>query len=346
MADWLKPARSAARRAGRAPATNPVLARYLDDLRMAQQARELDIHFGRVPGPKGMFDDIALPDAPDPVSLQRAVGAAPRSWLAEAELGEALQPRPSSPLADMLLDNDRRRSLLSSRLERMTPEQQARSLPAVGRQYTADQAAARAADIKYGKDVNTAAALAAAGIVGGGAMYGRMSQLSDEMIRQWADNEFDFGPDLSGDPAGAMPMSLDLEDDAAVDAVANAVADMEMPLVKARPPRDFDAEDMMANPPGGDELMGDAARQLSDLFAEDAMVELSPDSPEDAVANAPGPALLVGGNMNIEDLPGPQMRSIKALMRGGIPERRAVDIILRGSSMSPDEYRMVTGGRR
>ena len=342
MADWLKPFAPAIR--GRAVVrTPPVLARYLDDLRIAEQARALDRHFGRLPAEGGMFDNIDVPEIPDPIAPDRAVGAAPRSWLEGAEMSRAMEPQPAPPLTDMLLDNDRRRALIGSRLDRLTPEQQARSLPVVGRQYEADQAAARAADIRYGRDVNTAAALAAAGIVGGGAMYGRMSQLAEEAARGQAENDFDLGPDLSGSPDGAMPMTMDLEEDALMDSVASMPAPM-------------------AEGVDEDALLGSVQQQLAgvpqfaggqppprsgmDLFADDPMMNLEPDSPDEAIASAPGPSIPVGRNMDMETLPGPQMRSVRALIRAGIPAGRAMDIITKGYSMSPDEYRMVTGGRR
>jgi hypothetical protein len=83
-------------------------------------------------------------------------------------------------------------------------------------------------------------------------------------------------------------------------------------------------------------------RGKNTYFASD----FRPPSPEESVAAAPGPESQVAQDQELEDLPGPQLRSIRALMRGGIPEGRARDIILKGNSMSPDEYRMVTGGRR
>lgn len=83
-------------------------------------------------------------------------------------------------------------------------------------------------------------------------------------------------------------------------------------------------------------------RGKNTYFASD----FRPPSPEESVAAAPGPESQVAQDPDLEDLPGPQLRSMRALMRSGIPEGRARDIILKGSSMSPDEYRMVTGGRR
>lgn len=326
-------------RGGRAVVrTPPVLARYLDDLRIAEQAKDLDRHFGRIPPAPGMFDDIDLP--PDPVSAQRAVGAAPRSWLESAEIADAMDVPPSAPLSDMLLNNERRRALIASRLSRLTPEQRASSLPSVGQQYEADRAAARAAAIQHDRDVNTAAALAAAGIVAGGAMYGRMSQLAEEFAKSLAENYYDFGPDLSGDPDGAMPMTIDIGEDSLVDWPEGRLSQM-----AARMP----GPDVYVEPAPGvpeSELRADTVSQLETLFADDPMMNLEPDSPDDAIASAPGPTNPVGRPMDMEELPAPQMRSVRALIRAGIPAGRAMDIITKGASMSPAEYRMVTGGRR
>lgn len=320
--------------------TPPVLARYLDDLRRAQEALELDRFFGRAPAPAGMFDDIDLPEIPDPVAAQRAVTAAPRSWLEDQESSKVFEmPAPLDPMADMLLDMERRRSLLASRLESLTPEQRARSIPAVGQQYEADRAAARAADIQNSRDLQTAAALAAAGVVGGGAMYGHMSQLAAEAAKAQAQNDFDLGPDLSGNPDGAMPMTIDIGQDSLVDwpegRLSRMAAREPLPTVSVSPARTVTE----------DEIRG-ATAKMEGLFADDPRMNLEPDSPDDAIAAAPGPSIPVRRNVDMEDLPGPQLRSVRALIRAGIPSGRAMDIITKGHSMSPDEYRMVTGGRR
>ena len=340
MADYLGIGGKVVRGAPTVRVTSPVLARYLDDLRFAEQARDLDRFYGRIPPAPGPFDNINIPEMPDPVAAERAVGAAPRTWLENAEMARSMEPQPAPPLTDMLLDNDRRRALLANRLDRLTPEQRARSLPSVGQQYDADLAAARAAEIQHGRDVNTAAALAAAGIVGGGAMYGRMSQLSDDYARSQAENDIDLGPDLSGNPDGAMPMAMDVGEDPLMDSVTASVDAMRVPYNKIKRMRDYEGEELIRKMTQPQEI------DVAGMFAEDPMMNLEPDSPADAVASAPGPGVQVGRNMDMEDLPGPQLRSIQALIRGGIPPGRAMDIITKGASMSPDEYRMVTGGRR
>jgi hypothetical protein len=338
MADYLSVPRRVMGRAPKVQVTTPGMARYLDDLRLAQQARALDQHFGRLPPEPGMFDNISLPD--DPVAAERALGAAPRSWLENAELMRAMEPQPESPLMDLLLANDRTQTLLDSRLERLTPEQLARSLPAVGRQYEADRAAARAAEILYGKDLNTAAALAAGGVVGGAALYGQGSRLADQYARDQADT-IELGPDLSGDPADVLPEELDLGDDAVSDFVAGEADEMEQALLRPIREREAGLPDFLA-----DTSYPAALPDTPGLFGEDPMMALQPDTPEQAVAAAPGPSIAVEEVMGIEDLPGPQMRSVKVMINAGIPADRAMDIITKGASMTPDEYRMVTGGRR
>jgi hypothetical protein len=335
MADYLSVPRRLVGRAPKARTITPGLARHLDDLRMAQQARALDQHFGRLPPEPGMFDNITLPG--DPVAAERALGAAPRSWLEQGELMRAMEPEPESPLMDLLLANDRKQTLLDSRLERLTPEQLSRSLPAVGRQYEADRAAARAAEILYGKDLQTAAALAAGGVVGGAALYGQGSRLGEEYIQNQADT-IDLGPDLSGDPADVLPEELSLGDDSLLNEVGDAIGAMEM-----LPDPDLEALEALAGLP---DAPAEEEIDVADLFAEDPMLDIRPDAPEEAVAAAPGPGLAVGGVLDIEDLPGPQMRSVKVLIGAGIPADRAMDIITKGASLTPDEYRMVTGGRR
>lgn len=321
MGDYLLPGRLAARARG-VVRTPPVLARYLDDLRMAEQARALDRHFGRLPPEPGMFDNVAIPD--DPVAAKRAVNAAPRSWLESAELADAMDIQPSAPLTDMLLDNERRRALIAGRIDRLTPEQRARSLPAVGMQYEADKAAARAAAIKAAQDRQTLAALTAIGAAGAGAFAGRVMQEAEEQER-------------------LAPLERDMQ---VADFVRSSADNIELqedpaPEFATYPMELSDVKQLMDGTPwlGRDD-------RPEGLFSEDPMANLEPDSPDDAVAAAPGPSIPVGRNMDMEDMPGPQMRSVRALMRAGIPSSRAMDIIQGRANMSPDEYRMVTGGRR
>jgi hypothetical protein len=368
MADYLGIGSKMVRGAPKVRVTSPVLARYLDDLRYAQQARDLDRFYGRIPPDPGPFDNINLPEPPDPVAAERAVGAAPRTWLENAEMARSMEPQPAPPLTDMLLDNDRRRALISGRLDRLTPEQRARSLPAVGQQYAADRAAARAAQIKGDADARTAGALTAAAGVGAAAFAARVAQereanrkardanaamgvdsaVRDIDINTDADVYVPDGyvgasaedvPDLFADDT-YLPQPAGADEIALMDQMEEDVAAIRPRMPRTLLPRDYASEDLVRRLSQPQEI------SVADMFAEDPMVNLEPDSPDDAVANAPGPGLPVGRNMDMEDLPGPQMRSVRVLIQAGIPAGRAMDIITKGASMSPDEYRMVTGGRR
>jgi hypothetical protein len=367
MADLMKPFAR-----GRAMVrTPPVLARYLDDLAKADRvAGDWDALAAAARG----MDDALPPRGPVP----------PGDYT--AAIDSMLPAGQPEPFADALLRNDRTRALIDSRLNRLSPEQMPGSLGLVGRQFAADQAAARAAGIRQGKDVNTAIALGAAGALGAGAFGARMAQESDRnqqdgkmladlaMREQLSSDVRDI--DITGDddvyvPDGyvgasaddipdlfaedrMLPVTYDVDEISLLDDI-NAIR---VPLPKVRLPRAYepfqDADvraqtmKMMAEQPflprPGEEL-SPGLRNANTIFAEDLRMAISPDSPDDAVAAAPGPTTPVGRIVDLEDLPAPQMRSIRALMGGGIPESRARDIILKGYSMSPDEYRMVTGGR-
>jgi len=408
MADYLSIPGKVVRSAPKVRVTSPVLARYLDDLRFAEQARELDRFYGRIPPEPGPFDNINLPEPHDPVAAERAVGAAPRTWLESAEMARSLEPQPAPPLTDMLLDNERRRALLANRLDRLTPEQRARSLPAVSQQYDADRAAARAAQIKRDADARTAGALTAAAGVGAAAFAARVAQereasrkardanaamgvdsaVSDIGINTDADVYVPDGyvgasvqdvPDLFADDT-YLPQPAGVDEIALMDQMDEAVAAVRPPNLDRRTvQRDYLASDPMMrmrvsgekqNLPvsakdmaarsapvtvPGMELAGNQAYRnfrksqglsFDSLFADDTQTYLEPDSPDQAIAHAPGPGIQIGRNTDIEDLPGPQLRSVRALIQAGIPAGRAMDIITKGASMSPDEYRMVTGGRR
>jgi hypothetical protein len=391
MADFLGIGSKFARGAPKVRVASPVLARYLDDLRFADQARELDRFYGRIPQAPGPFDNINIPEMPDPVAAERAVGAAPRSWLESADMARAMEPQPSAPLTDMLLDNERRRALISGRLDRLTPEQQARSLPMVGRQSEADRAAARAAQIKGDADSQTAGALTAAAGVGAAAFAARVAQES-EANRKVRDANLAMGVD-----SAVRDIDIELDDEAYVGASAEDVPDLfanDTYLPVDSGVDEIGMEDQLADDVSAIRVPGsgyyiprdDQSRAMIDriashgrrlqeqpfdfydmedrsmaairkmrqdrgavgpeLFTVDSLMALDLLSPEESAAAAPGPGSPVGRTMDMENLPGPQLRSIKALIGAGIPAGRAMDIITKGASMSPDEYRMVTGGRR
>jgi len=338
--------------------TSPVLARYLDDLAQqarlaaaAADARRMDIHFGRVQ-PEDPFAGIGGDEIADMVGAT----AAPRRWL-EADAYnksiEGLMPSgPGEPLLDALARNDRTRALVQGRLDRLAPEQMPGSLGLVGRRYDADQAAARAADILADRNLGTAAALGIGGALGAGAFGARMAlenqqnQQDQMLLGAWENQAAEVARREQAKARADRSLmasvdrsisEIDFSDDAPVvivpdipgpDEVRNSF--LETPFLSRTPEGNFR--------PSEDPFF----RGKNTFFASDFRTP----SPDDAVAFAPGPEAQVSRVPELEELPGPQLRSIRALMRGGIPEGRARDIILKGSSMSPDEYRMVTGGRR
>lgn len=255
------------------------------------------------------------------------------------------------PMADALRRNDRTRALVQGRLDRIAPEQRPSSLGLVARQYMDDLDAARASDIRLGRDMNTAGILAAGGLAGAGAFGMRMAMENDQ-------NQQDATLMEAWEGERQQREAEQLAQDNAIAEVARAeqaenrrrrADDSRIMAGIAREVGELDfAEDPGFVSPVTEEdvLRGSLSAQLKDMFGEPPQYTMMPDSPDDAVAAAPGPMGDVREVVDLEDLPGPQKRSIMALMRGGIPEGRAVDIILKGSSMSPDEYRMVTGGRR
>lgn len=289
MADLMKPFAR-----GRAMVrTPPVLARYLDDL--AQADRVAGDWDALAAAARGM-DDALPPRGPVP----------PGDYTAAIDsMLPAVQPE---PFADALLRNDRTRALIDSRLNRLSPEQMPGSLGLVGRQFAADQAAARAATLKAAEDRKTLAAMAALGAAGAGAFAGRVMQEAGERDR-------------------LAPLERDMQ---VADFVRSSIDDLRI------------EDDSPIEPP----MTYDPEARVEDLFRDDYKVTLDMDTPDQASAMAPGPAAPVGVNADLEDLPGPQARSVRALIGAGIPAGRAMDIIQGRANMSPEEYRMVTGGRR
>jgi hypothetical protein len=288
---------------------------------------------------------------------------------------------PAEPLADMLNRNERTRTLLESRVDRLTPEQQQGSLASIwvqAQREAAEAAAAqRAADARRARDMRTGATVAGLGALGAGAFSGRMQQeqeaqrlareLGTDMAVDNAVAEIEIDPPVDFMPPDsavglAIPdlfaddTYLDVGDtaDAAtvMEMVDDSVAAIPMLMPEVEPPLDANQAEEMAdleslhNVTTGQAMQTylNKLRRMGRRSPEEELFASLP-GPDEAVSLSPGPETEVAPPDDLETLPGPQLRSIKALMRGGIPEGRARDIILRGSSMSPDEYRMVTGGR-
>ena len=166
MAGWLSPVRKTARALARPRVvTPPALARHFDDLRFAEEAAALDRHFGRVRTP-GPFDGIELPAVPsidEVVAAHQAAIPAPRPWVEQAAQRDRFFPNmESEPFADALRRNDRTRALVRSRLDRLTPDEQASSLGLVAQQYDARGPRAMAQGMSSPEKALAAAAAAAA----------------------------------------------------------------------------------------------------------------------------------------------------------------------------------------
>jgi hypothetical protein len=278
-------------------ATNPTLARLLQSMQMEAGGMSVPPGYDLAPGEAGMLDDLAPREA-DPME----------AFLGNPNLAAMLEPQGPS-MAAMFNQNDAARGRLDARLANLTPDQLQSSIPAVGRQFDADRNAARAAEIRAARELETAAKIAAAGVVGGGALYGTGSRLAEEAL---VGDDIDLGSDLADARAAyELPHGTDIE----IESEEPDLSYMATPMVGMF---DEDQEGLL-----GDDEPGTAPFLLSQ----------GPDAP-------------VVEEQNMEDLPGPQLRSVKALIRAGIAPSRAMDIITGGASMSPDEYRQVTGGRR
>ena len=278
-------------------ATNPTLARLLQQMQMEAGGMSSPPGYDLALGEAGMLDDLA-PQEADPME----------AFLGNPNLAAMLEPRGPS-LAAMFNQNDAAAGRLDARLANLTPEQLQSSIPAVGRQFEAERNAARAAEIREARELETAAKIAAAGVVGGGALYGTGSRLAEEAL---VGDEIDLGSDLADARAAyELPFGTDIE------------------IESEEPDLSY-----MATPMVG-------------MFDEDQQGLLGDDEPGTApFLLSQGPDAPVVEEQNMEDLPGPQLRSVKALIRAGIAPSRAMDIITGGASLSPDEYRQVTGGRR
>ena len=305
----------------RAPAArrvaNPVLAQYLEDLAKADRlAAQWDASAAAAARLRpGSLDDGLIPP--------------PRGPLDPADLGAAIESAMPQrgyevPFADQLLANDRTRALVGSRLDRLTPEQQASSLPFVGRQAEWDARMASRQQRESTMDLPTRMGLAGMAATLGTAGYMKTAEdarraeeeaaaelAAEELLRQ------QMAEAIETDGNFSMPMSIDIGDEPLID-VSGVSPEMEE---------------------GDYSYMGLPLADIADLMQEDQQVVLGPAEP-DVQAYSPPVAV------EEAPLPGPKARSIQALMRAGIAEPRARDIILKGYSMSPDEYRAVTGGRR
>ena len=284
----------------------------------------------------------------------RRAPAAPDAQMGRFLRGIDRQMPAAEPLADMVNRANRTDTLLNSRVQRMTPDEQRGSLTAVWAQAQKDAADAaatrRMADTRRSQDFQTGATIAGLGALGAGAFGARVAQEAG-LGRSEEDPESFAEPDLPAVVSRPEPTSTwwgEAEEDIVpptIDLGDNDLGDMALEDDIVVP---FEPEIFMG--PEDRAILDSMDDPLPDWWTKrttrDYALPLGMLSPEESVSMSPGPESEVDMGGDLEDLPAPQMRSIAALIQAGVPEQRATDIILRGSSMSPDEYRMVTGGRR
>jgi hypothetical protein len=302
------------------------------------------------------------------------------------------------PLADQLLRNDRTRALVNNRLDRLTPEQEMRSLPAISRAYEDYQRQARmgeeAARLQRNSMMSDAAVPLAAALGAGGVMMAgsKPEEVAEEPLT--LDDIAVLGAAAQAmDPADAMPVDeIDLGDFSGrfqdeyrteeiptpLNAVSQGLADyasrmMDSPstllasdLVEPEvgiDESDYDTEGLaemileaMDTPvvPGIEGLMDESVTMLDDG------VDLGEQGFQGASEADMGRGLTMDDLVLERDNTPPresppdrdpymtnaQKRTVQVLMNAGIPSERAGRIARGQASLSPAEYRMVTGGRR
>ena len=253
------------------------------------------------------------------------------------------------PLADQLLRNERTRALVNNRLDRLTPEQQMRSLPAISRAYEDYQRQARmgeeAARLQRNSMLSDAAVPLAAALGAGGVMMAGSTpeEVAEEPLT--LDDIAILGAAAQAmDPADAMPVDeIDLgdfpmvepdvqidEEDVDTDGLAEMImAAMETPVVP-------DIEGLMDDPETLLALDEPAIPEPAEpsLPMDDLVLERDSTPPREAPPDRD------------PYMTNAQKRTVQVLMNAGIPSERAGRIARGEASMSPAEYRMVTGGRR
>jgi hypothetical protein len=328
MNQLAKVARTLGRRGMRGPATlseDVIRAMRVaaDPVDFAAEQRKLDAFMGRDVAEGPSFEGITLPE--DDIAPMVGATGAPRSWLERAQFEEpltaSLREDEIPPLMDMLRTADRSRSLVSGRLDRLTPEQQASSLQFVGRQASRD-ADATAAAARQGRAEQAgrnllaaitaaeAAGLGAAGVYKAyedGAVPGPPEFSDDRPLEDYLPEEMDIGEEPLDLPIGMPDMPVDLNPD-------YGIADAGL--------RTEDIMGMLQDP-------------------DIASLPFSSMSPEEAVSLSPGPS---------QDVPLPgvapeQRQALQSLVNQGIGYSRAVDILSGRAKMTRTEYEMVTGGR-
>jgi len=253
------------------------------------------------------------------------------------------------PLADQLLRNDRTRALVNNRLDRLTPEQEMRSLPAISRAYEDYQRQARmgeeAARLQRNSMMSDAAVPLAAALGAGGVMMAGSTpeEVAEEPLT--LDDIAVLGAAAQAmDPADAMPIDeIDLgdfpmvepdvqidEEDVDTEGLAEMImAAMETPVVPDIEGLMDDPETLLALDEPAIPEPAEPSRPMDDLVLDrdNTPPRESPPDRDPYMTNA-------------------QKRTVQVLMNAGIPSERAGRIARGEASMSMAEYRMVTGGRR
>ena len=227
------------------------------------------------------------------------------------------EPEPVEPLIDQLNRARRSRDLTNARLDRLTPEQQQSSLGMVARAAEDNLRAMRERDIAAGarQDAMLGDAGKAAAITALGAALARMQGAPSGGMMQEA----------SG-PAYLPPDAQDFSEIA---------------------PMDIGEDDIL---PGVEVPLPEPAMPIYEEKAEVPDYSFKTDDALLADEQRPGPESEVAGYEDFQQAPPPEnpavLRTIQALMRAGIQADRARGIATGQLSMSPDEYRAVTGRRR
>ena len=261
------------------------------------------------------------------------------------------------PLADQLLRNERTRALVGNRLDRLTPEQRERSLPAISRAYEDYQRQARmgeeAARLQRNSMMSDAAVPLAAALGAGGVMMAGSAPEEMEEEPLTLDDIAVLGAAAQAmDPADAMPVDeIDLgdfpmvepdvqidEEDVDTDGLAEMLmAAMDTPVV-----------------PDIEGLMDESVTMLDD-GVDLGEVGFQGASEADVGRGLTMDDLVLERDTTPRREPPPdrdpymtnaQKRTVQVLMNAGIPSQRAGQIARGEASMSQQEYRMVTGGRR
>jgi hypothetical protein len=250
------------------------------------------------------------------------------------------------PLADRLLQMEKTNTLVNNRLDRLTPEQKMRSLPLIARDYqdflrqsrmqeAADSITMGQRAAEYGVPITAAA------VAGGIGLANALQQEEPEADEPLTLDDFAWIGESSRsmDPADAMPVDeIDLGDFPGKFMDENRGLEPEVYIEGD----DVDLEElgeMLKSPPP-------VVPDIDGLLDEDPLVDWTRD-PLPGLIEAMEPVRPPEPVRFREPfMTNAQRRTSQVLMNAGIPQERAVRISLGQASLSPEEYRAVTGGRR